>query len=224
MVLLVLLISFSTIALGQEQNTNGVTPRLDCVRDHCEKFGNRPYHRVIVGQIDGVGNAQDVAGYFAWARQHGYWHMLPQQDDASFQAETRMVWLRFDTPTKTAEQKTQRIAVPMDAHEFEVFGWQKGDWVRYAPHNPTHPVPATLSPAARTVYQQLTGCVLFLCRPSQSDCAKFYQSGVYSRDKGIAAAFDDDALLSDSPAIDIKNYRSLSLISPTQTNLEEQQP
>lgn len=189
-------------AQSAESNINPSSAKIDCVRDRCDLFKNKGYHRVIVGQIDGIGTEQDVRDFYEYGLAHGFWPDMPQIERQALIDKTRLVWIRFgDGVAKNESHEVRqgkpqvfvnRIAVPMDLSEFISFQLKKDHWVRYSPHNPSHRS-EDQSLEGLLVYNNVTGCVLFLCSPEfYKDCSKQYFSGVYHRNNGNAIVFSLD--------------------------------
>lgn len=176
---------------------------LDCEQDRCALFRHQGYHRVIVGQIDGIGTEQDVRDFYDYGLARGYWPDMPKIERQALIDKTRLVWIRFGDGASPAQWKKMqqgahqkmphRIAVPMDLDEFQNFKLEVGYWVRYAPHNPNH-ASNDQTPVGLTVYNHVTGCVLFLCNQKHFDgCSKQYLSGVYRRDNGKSINYLNDS-------------------------------
>ncbi len=69
--LVCLLASFSAYAAGSD------SAPFDCNADHCGLLVDGAYPNLVIGRLDHVDTAVDMARAFHWARAHGYWKALP---------------------------------------------------------------------------------------------------------------------------------------------------
>lgn len=166
-----------------------------CSSRTCGLASDGAYPNLVVGRLARVGGERELRQVQGWAITHGYWQALPR-DAAPYLRDIRLVTL-----TVPSDVGTQDVTLFMQEEEFASAPLQVGDFVRYAPHDPTHEVPKGDADGL-ALYHGLTGCVALLCRRDDADCVTRYRPGVYTHARGQPVDLASGAVVADGAAID----------------------
>jgi len=150
----------------------------DCKHKQCGLLGDGAYPNVILGTLSHVATDAEATTIYHWAHQHGYWKNL-QGGLPRFLKTIKIV--SVEIPVK---KHTKTVTLLMGRKFFDADTWEKGDFVRYTPHEKDLPDKPFDDPS-QLAYYQLFGCVAILCRAVDKECFKRYVSGVYGRIDGL---------------------------------------
>lgn len=145
--------------------------------EKCGLMADGPYGSYVIGMLTHIGSDDDLRRVFRWAKQNGYWKLLPNNEE-SYIRRVKLVTIKYPGPISPLE-----ATVFMERSEFESAPYELGDFVRYTPHDGTHDTPPD-DREAYILFHGLTGCVAVLCTKGDAACSARYQAGLFSKDTG----------------------------------------
>lgn len=158
---------------------------LHCLQDGCGTFGDGHFPHLVLGTVEHVATEAEKRDLFQWAQAQHYWQSLPK-DEQHFVKLVQPVTIRFTD--------TQTMTLLMAQEEYDVIGFDHGDYVRYTYH-PDSEHPPSYVEATTLPYWHLYGCIVVLCRVDDKPCMSRYQSGIFA--------------MADGHPLDTQNYSPL---------------
>ena len=149
-----------------------------------------------------IANADETRTIYRWARSHGYWQSLPE-DEKQFAEKIQI--LSIEIPE---ERKLTHISVLMGREEFERGELKVGDYIRYTPRDSSFFSEGYSSPE-KDAYWSLYGCVAVLCSAEDIQCPAQYASGIYRHKDGVAVNRNGKPIVDKTRAIDLQSYLPL---------------
>lgn len=151
----------------------------DCDENHCNLFARGTYPNLVVGEVAAVASDKEAIKVFRWAKSHGHWPTLPD-DESAFVKLVQVMSIAVPNDGETTE-----LTLLMSREEFETSEIYPGDFARYTSHLFDEPMSATFESKTARLYWDLFGCIAVLCRADDKDCPNRYAPGVYRVKDGI---------------------------------------
>ena len=169
---------------------------LRCSDNQCGLRADGAYANLVIGRLEYVGSAADMATVFHWAKAHRYWKNLP------LSAESYLRDVQLVTISVPKRLSSQPVTLFMLQSEYAAAPYHVGDLVRYAPHDAAHDEAAKGSPAYLALFHGLSGCVATLCQKNDKACFARYRQGAFNTTHGQSLDLETGRLIQGGIRID----------------------